>query len=195
VEGNEHINADKLMIVAHPDDELIFGGRELLRNKNWKVVCVTNGSKKSGNIFSLSFKNVRKDEFISVMNTLSCAYEIWDYEDNGFNSNWDEVSLLKKLQNLINEKKYNMIVTHNLDGEYGHIQHKKISKLVHCLKPDNLHVFGYTEKMHQKNNANNCTNPDFYKLNEILTLYNSQKKIIQKYNTNILNQTIYKVNF
>ena len=33
---------NKVMIVAHPDDELIFGGAELIQNKGYKVICITN---------------------------------------------------------------------------------------------------------------------------------------------------------
>ena len=33
-------NVDKLMIVAHRDDETIFGGNELLSEKGWKVIAV-----------------------------------------------------------------------------------------------------------------------------------------------------------
>ena len=44
LKGNNHLKYDKLMIVTHPDDELIFGGRLLLDKKGWKVVCITNGS-------------------------------------------------------------------------------------------------------------------------------------------------------
>ena len=37
------INVKKLMIVAHPDDELIFGGAELIKHgPEYKVICLTN---------------------------------------------------------------------------------------------------------------------------------------------------------
>jgi mannosyltransferase OCH1-like enzyme len=35
-------NYDKLMVVAHPDDELLFGGLAILREPGWKVICITN---------------------------------------------------------------------------------------------------------------------------------------------------------
>ncbi|HDR7646817.1 TPA: PIG-L family deacetylase [Bacillus mycoides] len=34
---------DKLMIVAHPDDESIFWGAALINENGWKVICLTNG--------------------------------------------------------------------------------------------------------------------------------------------------------
>ena len=37
-------NAKKLMVVAHPDDETIFGGAQLIREPNqWEVLVITNG--------------------------------------------------------------------------------------------------------------------------------------------------------
>ena len=46
----------KLMIVAHPDDELIFGGAELIKHgPDYKVVCITN---KNNKIRSSEFKNL-----------------------------------------------------------------------------------------------------------------------------------------
>ena len=36
---------NKLMIVAHPDDETLFGGGELLKHKGeYKVICLDYGN-------------------------------------------------------------------------------------------------------------------------------------------------------
>lgn len=178
---NNKNNYNKLMIVAHPDDELIFGGRELIAESGWKVVCITCGSLLSNNKLRPCSNNIRKKEFKNVMDNLNCSYEIWDYEDSLFNDKWNETLLSNDLFKIINEKPYQKIVTHNLDGEYGHVQHKKISKLVHDLKPNNLYVFGYDTKQ---------INPYLNKLYSLLKLYSSQKKIIKKYNKYIVHQTI-----
>jgi len=175
------------MIVAHPDDELIFGGKELLKEKGWKVICITNGTQKSNNIFSFKSNintNTRSDEFIMVMNKLNYAYEIWDFEDNYFNNNWNKLLLVQQLLNVFYGRNYKKIVTHNLNGEYGHKQHKKISEIIHKLKPNNLYVFDFKETE---------INPYIDELNELLYLYKSQKQIIQKYYKYIVHQSIKKV--
>nr|QZX43103.1 N acetylglucosaminyl phosphatidylinositol deacetylase [Mimivirus sp.] len=184
IKGNIDIDADKLMIVAHPDDETIFGGRYLIENQGWKVVCVTNASSKSSNILSLKRYDRRKD-FIYIMNKLKCQYEIWDYEDNQFNANWNKNKLLARLENLFLDKKYKIILTHNLDGEYGHIQHKYISKLVHDISPKNFYVF-HLDK--------NQINPYYQKVMDLLKIYKCQNKIIKKLNKYVLYQSIKKVN-
>lgn len=50
---------ESLMIVAHPDDETIWGGSHLI-NGNYTVLCITNGNNKK-----------RKKEFMNVTST-SC---------------------------------------------------------------------------------------------------------------------------
>nr|WBF70746.1 putative n-acetylglucosaminyl phosphatidylinositol deacetylase [Megavirus caiporensis] len=184
IRGNIDIDADKLMIVAHPDDETIFGGRYLIENHGWKVVCVTNASSKSNNKLSLK-KYDRTKDFIYIMDKLKCQYEIWDYEDNKFNANWNKNKFLTQIKNLFSEKKYKIILTHNLDGEYGHIQHKYISRLIHDINPKNLYVFHLNE---------NQINPYYQKVMDLLKIYKCQNKIISKLNKYILYQSIKKVN-
>lgn len=179
-------NINKLMIVAHPDDELIFGGRELICEPGWKVICVTNATLKSNYKLDPYSTNIREDEFISVMNALDCAYEMWDYESFLFNANWDETQFMNDLIRVINERDYKKIVTHNLQGEYGHVQHRKISKMIHSLKLNNLYVFGYD--MNQKN-------PYVNELETFLKLYPSQKNVIKKHANYIIHQLCKKVIF
>lgn len=178
--GNSHIKASKLMIVAHPDDEVIFGGRYLIES-GWKVVCITNQSLKSNNKFSFNSRNFRMEEFISVMNATSSSYEIWDFEDNNFNSNFKEDILIPKLLNLITETSYEKILTHNLKGEYGHPQHKRLSKILHLLKPPNLYTF-HTDP--------NIINPSYHAVNRLLKLYHSQSSVVDKLQWYILHQSI-----
>ena len=62
-------NVENIMIVAHPDDESIFGGHVI--NNNWKIICVTNGN-----------NEIRRTEFENVMNMSGALYEIWDFKDH-----------------------------------------------------------------------------------------------------------------
>lgn len=182
--GNINIPADKLMVVAHPDDETIFGGIQLLQDKGWKIVCVTNGSVQSNNIFRRSKNNNRIIEFSNVMNSLQYPYEVWDFEDNFFNNHWDEGLLIQKLVKLFNEKTYHKIVTHNLSGEYGHKQHRKLSEIIHYINPPNLYVFNVDQNIFNQNH------PKWHDLLLLLDKYGSQNQIIQKHYFYILHQTI-----
>ena len=68
--------AKKLMVVAHPDDETIFGGAQLIKEpKTWKVLVITNGLG-GGEDNKQRQKNLDKAMSITETN-----YEIWDHVD------------------------------------------------------------------------------------------------------------------
>lgn len=56
------------MVIAHPDDEILFGGQELLISKNWLVVCLTNGNQLS-----------RKNQFFNALLLVGAQGIIWEY--------------------------------------------------------------------------------------------------------------------
>ncbi len=120
---------DKLMIVAHPDDESIFGGAALIKENGWKVICLTNGD-----------HYIRSNEFYKAMKIVGVSCEIWDYPDQ-YDGSFDAQELMKDLNKILRKNHFKCIVTHNLDGEYGHSQHKSLSKILHNQKYDNLYVF------------------------------------------------------
>ncbi len=124
-----HVLIDKLMLVAHPDDESIFGGAALLREQGWKVICLTNGNDQT-----------RSKEFHKAMKLVGAAYEIWDYPDI-YTGSFDEQLVGMDLRKVISNQRWSRIVTHNLCGEYGHSQHKSLSKILHDQGLDHLYVF------------------------------------------------------
>ena len=130
------------MIVAHPDDELIWGGSRLFED-DWFVVCITNGKNKT-----------RHAELDKVMKETGDSYIIMDFPDkfDGKKSDWskDKDTINEYLSDIINMRDWDEIVTHNPAGEYGHIQHRMTSEMVTSLVEDKekLMYFGiyYPEK-------------------------------------------------
>lgn len=122
---------NKLMVVAHPDDETLFGGAQLILQNNWKVICVTNGD-----------NPVRRAEFESVMFITKSQFEIWSYYDEQFVP-LDEIDLAKDLDRVVRKQKWNKIVTHNQDGEYGHLHHKQIHQLMRKIVGEQLWTFNF----------------------------------------------------
>jgi|TARA_B100001971_G_C18196218_1_gene541629 LmbE family N-acetylglucosaminyl deacetylase len=123
---------NKLLIAAHPDDESLFAGSLLMTQNNWKVICVTCG-----------YDDIRKSEFKTAMKFANINnFEIWEYEDITEWSNKIQEEISNRLKVIIDEEKYDMIITHNKIGEYGHQQHKLLHKIVKVLTKDNLYVFG-----------------------------------------------------
>ncbi len=168
---------DKLMIVAHPDDEILWGGASLIED-NYLVVCITCGVVKS-----------RVYEFVNVMHETNDKYLMLGYPDktNGERDNWDTVydDIEKDLYKIVRLKEWEQIITHNPEGEYGHQHHKMTSKIVTDVvsNKDILYYFGkyYSKK----------TISDHY--DELVSMnketLDKKKKIIGMYRTQSFIQT------
>lgn len=173
---------DNLMIVAHPDDDMIWGGGHLIED-NYLVICITCGTVKK-----------RVKEFQNVMNETNDKYIMLGYPDLTEGKRDDWASSYSKIENdieyIIKFKKWKMIVTHNPDGEYGHQHHKMTNRIVtdKSIKnniEDSLYYFGkyYTKNEKEKLNY---TIPEidkdiFEEKKKVLKLYVSQKKVIDSF--------------
>lgn len=120
---------DKLMIVAHPDDDLLWGGDHLAEG-GYFVLCLTNGNNER-----------RSTEFEAMKETVGCRGLILSYPDKVADerSEWKYLrdSLYEDLSLILTCRDWTSIVTHNPDGEYGHIQHKITSERVTTACEDN----------------------------------------------------------
>lgn len=157
-----------LMVVAHPDDDLLFGGTELMKD-DYVVVCVTCGTSKT-----------RLKEFKRMMNYFEDEYITLGYPDlvEGKKSEWtDEYdSITRDIKNIINLKEWDKIVTHNPDGEYGHIHHKMTNRIVTGLTDDKskLYYFNktYSTKYYKENNISKTLDEK---------MCNKKRKLFDKY--------------
>ena len=142
-------NISKIMIVAHPDDEILWGGAHLIED-NYLVVCITCGRNKT-----------RVKEFDSVLKKTNDKYIMLGYPDKSFGkrNDWKEnyKNIYSDLKEIISLKDWDLIVTHNKNGEYGHIHHKLTSRIVTDIVKDNnnkykLYYFGkyYTKSKIKK---------------------------------------------
>jgi len=148
---------NKLIIVAHPDDESLWGYDMLKKNNGWKIICITN-----------SYNSQRVNELLEAATFFNCALEIWNYIDNPFSYNMSP-QIYSDLDNAINyDNNVKMVLTHNPEGEYGHVQHIKISNVVLTVSKKPTYVFSYSNK---KNNEK-C---------HLHKIYKSQKKTFLKH--------------
>ncbi len=112
----------KLMIVAHPDDETLWGGAHLL-DGDYLIVCMTHGK-----------DQVRSAELEAVAEASGNACLVLCYPDKtlGRRDDWSmvkeqmeqDVSLLLECQD------WELVATHNQKGEYGHIHHRITHSMV-----------------------------------------------------------------
>ena len=136
----------KLMIVAHPDDETLWGGANLMKDRYF-VVCLTNG-------FNLERANNFK-ELLKFTNNSGIILNYPDLQDN-IKDDWSEVrnGILKDLSTLLKYKYWDKIVTNGPDGTTGHIHHKKTCQYVTKIAKEyneykNLYYFGHFYKKNQ----------------------------------------------
>ena len=162
-----------LVIVAHPDDEVIWMGGLLIRNKiKWDTTIIS--------LCRASDKD-RNPKFQKVCKKLNVKGFIFDLNDKNLDSlNQEEIlNILKKFSG-----KYDYIFTHGKNGEYGHIRHKECNKtVIKCLnqgllKSKNVFLFSYIKK--ENNYQNFC-------------IYNSSADKLIKLNNKELSEKKYLI--
>ena len=163
----------KLLIVAHPDDETLWGYHQLNESKGWKILCITNAS-----------NTTRVNELKNIAIHFGTALELWNYQDSAFHYNMHP-QLYKDIENEINKPNVKMILTHNPLGEYGHIQHIKVSNVVLTVSKKPTYVFSYTPNNKKKSKENEICNMKKY--------YKSQDKIFQSHCQKITKNKIYRI--
>ena len=174
-------NVERLMIVAHPDDETLWGSEELLKNK-YLVVCITCGTNKKREKEIEAALKISKDRLI-----------VLDKPDKvrGKRSDWKHYKkqIDYELKYVIKKKKWNTIVTHNPEGEYGHIHHKITSNIVTKVynkeKIGKLKYFGkyYSKKRINQNKFAREIPEDIYDMKiEMIDSYKSQAFIKNRFN-------------
>lgn len=181
-------SCNKLMIVAHPDDETLWGGGHLL-DGSWYVVCLTNGYNKQ-----------RVKELHDAMAISQTRYIILHYPDlnqNNKKDDWNDVSkgLKKDIEKILNYKVWDQIVTHNPEGEYGHVHHKKTNQLVTQIAKCNdiynkLYYFGkfysndgkfYNKPILPEGIPSSLDETTISKKKQMINSYSTQISAINKY--------------
>ena len=150
---------DKLMITAHPDDEALFGGAELLtHSKEYKVIAVDE-----------AHNHERKGEFKASMAFIGIEeYEHWTGYKSGEDYNREE--LIYELLRVLRERNWKKIVTHNKRGEYGHPRHRALHDILNHLRPEILWQF---DKAGER-----LPNDLLLKKRDLLKVYTSQKEVL-----------------
>ena len=175
-------DVNNLMIIAHPDDESLWGGVHLSKS-DYLVVCVTCGSDKE-----------REKEFekaIGEFGNKGISLNFPDVTNNKID-NWSKnyYEIEKELKKIINYKDWNMIVTHNPIGEYDHIHHRMISTMVtNNSNKDKLYYFNKYYTKEELEDINYCmkeiNDRELYAKTILLNDYPSQSGVVNNHSQNI----------
>ena len=172
--------ADNLMIVAHPDDETIWGGDHLIE-ENYLVVCITCGTNRVRDNEIRKALAISDDQLIKLGYPDNPGMIINDW------SNYKE-DIIKDLEEIMLMHSYDKIVTHNPDGEYGHLQHILSNRMVTAVAKDHiltdkLYYFAkYYKKGEMDLNVTTKYPIKHYdkKMYEMVKVYRSQISIVEK---------------
>ena len=169
-----------LIMVAHPDDETIVGSTNLLNPDNdVTVICFTNKKNK-----------IRKTEFFKAMKIAKAKKYMFSLH-NSLNDDWKNKSdeeLVNMVLTKIKNDKFDLIITHDKKGEYGHIQHKRVHKVGALLsKVINVPQKDFIERVNMKTLNKTKRNKILYKI------YKSQKQAMG-WETNFFNKHFTKKN-
>ncbi len=134
-----------LVIVAHPDDEIIWIGGTLIRHqKNWDITIIS--------LCRINDRD-RAPKFKKVCKMLGAKCFLSNLEDKKLMP-IDKQKIKKRILKLA-DKNYDYIFTHGKNGEYGHIRHKEIHVAVKEILRDNLikskKVFFFSYKKRKNN--------------------------------------------
>lgn len=155
---------NRLLVVAHPDDETIFFGGAVMNERKypWHLVCVTDGNADGRGA-------ERHQELLAAAKKLGIKrVDQWDFPDH-FESRLDLGRLNERLRSLPMPAE---IYTHGPLGEYVHAHHQDVCLAVHRAFPKKK-IWSpawnaYPEKLIK------LTPAQFKKRGEILQLYSKE---------------------
>lgn len=122
--------ADLMVLVAHPDDELLFMGGaipyyEKVAGKRVQVCYLTCAN------------NMRRSELLNGLWSLGLRHypDIGRFQDKAFRSranlynSWNEKRAREHVVELLRKYRPQVLISHDKKGEYGHVAHKVCSDL------------------------------------------------------------------
>lgn len=175
-------SVNNLMIVAHPDDETLFGGAHLISDK-YLVVCMTNAKSYRSADFNKAM-DISENEriMLSYPDTQETPNGVFYDEDYFWNG--CQLAIQNDINLLLHYKKWDTVVTHNPEGEYGHYHHKKINKYTTDLykkAPGQAKRFMYFAKYYEKEQLTDAVKSTLPKTND--DLFQIKIKMLNAYET------------
>ncbi len=131
------------IIVAHPDDEILWAGGAILSHKEWDCF-----------ILSLCRANDedRAPKFYKTLKLLNAKGTMGDLNDDSAQSPLAEKEVEQLIIKLLPNEHFDLIITHHPLGEYTrHLRHEEVSKAIinlwntNQISTDALWVFAFED--------------------------------------------------
>lgn len=131
------------VIVAHPDDEVLWAGGLILSDTEhqWSIVALTRKSDPD-----------RAPKFYQVLDLFKAQGDLGDLEDGPEQTPLSDVEIRKTILNVLQPYNYHLILTHGPQGEYTrHRRHEETSTTVSSLwkagllSAERLWMFAYQD--------------------------------------------------
>ena len=110
------------VIVAHPDDETLWAGGTILSHPSWSwfIISLCRESDKE-----------RAPKFYKTLQVLNSEGVMGDLDDGPEQKPLDEHEIELAVLDLLPQKPFDLIITHNPTGEYTkHLRHEEVNKAV-----------------------------------------------------------------
>lgn len=131
------------IIVAHPDDEILWAGGTILEHPSWKCFILS---------LCRASDNNRAPKFYKVLDLLNAEGIMGDLDDGPEQNPLNPIQLGRTILDLLPHSYFDLIITHNPNGEYTrHLRHEEVSKAVITLwflgeiKTTELWTFAYED--------------------------------------------------
>ncbi|MBU0662411.1 PIG-L family deacetylase [Candidatus Micrarchaeota archaeon] len=132
-----------LVIVAHPDDETIWMGGTIIRNKGWDWTILS---------LCRCDDRDRAPRFAKACKILGAKAIMSDLDDENPEKPLPTSEIKKRIKKLLARKEFDFIFTHGKNGEYGHNRHIEAARAVEEmiasreLKCSELRSFAYKKQ-------------------------------------------------
>jgi len=113
------------IIVAHPDDEILWAGGIILNNPQWDYFITSLCRKNDEN---------RSSKFYRVLKILNAKGTMGNLDDEPEQKTLNAKEVEQEILDLLPKKQFDLIITHSPFGEYTkHLRHEEVGKALIML--------------------------------------------------------------